>query len=89
MRLIVITLFLIASSSAFAWDGYDYEKGAFVEIDKGNLVRSGHEIEIYDYSTGEYKNVEVESINKHGRTVEVDVYDSDSGEYRTLEMDGQ
>ncbi len=83
----IITLFLIVSSSAFTWNGYDYEKGAYVEIDKGNLVRSGHDIETYDYSTGEYKDVEVESVHDSGSTVEVEVYDYNTGEHRTLEMD--
>ncbi len=89
MKLILISLFLILiiSQPTFAWDGYDYEKGSYVEIDKGNLVRSGNNIEIYDDSTGEYKNVEVESVHDGGSTVEVEVYDSETGESRTLEMD--
>ena len=81
------TFSVLMSSTAFAWDGYDYEKGAYVEIDKGNLVRSGNDIEIYDYDTGEYKDVEVQDIYDSGSTVEVEVYDYDTGEYRTLEMD--
>lgn len=82
-HLTLVALFL--SSSAFAWQGYDYERGAFIEIEKGNLVRPGREIEIYDYDKG-YINVEVESIYRRGRTVEVEVYDYNSGETRTLEM---
>lgn len=70
-----------------AWSGYDYEKGDFVEIDKGNLVRSGNDIEFYDYSDGSYHNADVESIYRSGSTVDVEVYDQDNGEYRTLEMD--
>lgn len=73
--------------TATAWDGYDYDKGSYVEIGKGNLVRPGQDIEIYDYGTGEYKDVEVQSIHKSGSGTEVEVYDSDTGEYRTLEMD--
>ncbi len=73
--------------SALAWDGYDYGNGSFVEIEKGNLVRSGEDIQIFDYSAGEYKNVTVESIDGHGSNVEVNVIDPESGEYRTLEMD--
>ena len=70
-----------------AWDGYDWEAGSFVEIEDGNLVREGEEIEYYDYGTGEYKNVEVESIESTGGSVEIEVYDYESGEYKTLEMD--
>jgi hypothetical protein len=74
---------------AFAWDGYDYDKDTFIEIDKGNLVRPGRDIEIFDYNSGQYKDVEVQSIQSHGSNTEVEIYDHDSGEYRTLEMDSE
>ena len=35
----------------------------------------GRDIEIYDYSTGTYSDVEVQSINRYGRTVEIEVFD--------------
>ena len=81
---ILVVLFI---SNANAWDGYDYEKGAYVEIEEGNLVREGATIEIYDYNDGEYKDVEVESVEKFGSTVEVEVYDTESDEHRILEME--
>lgn len=81
--LILILVLLMPANFLFAWDGYDYEKGAYIEIEKGNLVRSGEDIEIYDYSDGTYKDVEVESVDSD----EVEVYDSDTGEYRTFEME--
>jgi len=87
MRSLCILFVVLFSSSAIAWDGYDYDKGSYVEIDKGNLVREGEDIEIYDYGTGEYKNVEVQSITGSGYGAEVEVYDYDTGEYRTLDMD--
>lgn len=76
-----------AGASAFAWDGYDYENGASVEIQKGNLVRPGRDIEIYDYNKGEYREVTVESIRRVGRSVEIEVTDNETGETRTLDMD--
>ena len=81
--LIILTLFV--SFPAIAWDGYDYDTGNYIEIHKGNLVRSGRSIEIYE--EGDYKEVEVEDINRYGNSVEVEVYDYDTGEYRTFEMD--
>ena len=74
-------------SSVLAWDGYDYEAGQYVEIETGNLVRSGNDIEVYDYGDGQYHNVEIQDITRYGNTVEVEVYDYDTGEYRTFEMD--
>lgn len=76
------------SLTASAWDGYDYDSSSYIEIDKGNLVRSGEEIEYYDSDDGDYKYADVESITRYGNAVEVEVYDHDTGEYRTFEMDG-
>ena len=88
MKIFLMIVFItFISMPASTWEGYDYEKGSYVEIEKGNLVRTGEEIEIYDYDEGEYKNVEVEDINRYGSTVEVEVYDYETGESRTLEME--
>jgi hypothetical protein len=73
--------------SAFAWDGYDYERGVYVEIAKGNLVRPGRTIEVYDYGEGRYKDYDVESVRKSGANIEIVVTDSETGEERTFEMD--
>jgi hypothetical protein len=80
---------LLLPLSAWAWDGYDYESGTSVEIDKGNLVRRGKEIEFYDYNAGEYRTGEIESIRRSGRSVEVEVLDNETGEIRTFDMDGR
>jgi hypothetical protein len=72
---------------AFGWDGTDASMGGSVEIGKGNLVREGLDIEIYDYDSGGYRDVTVEDINRSGSGVEIEVYDNESGEYRTFEME--
>lgn len=89
IKFIFLIVFIVMSiaCTCFAWDGYDYSNGTFVEIESGNLVRSGNEIEVFDYSTGQYHDVTVDSIERYGSTVEVEVYDYSTGEYRTLEMD--
>ena len=86
-KVIVIFIIAISLSTAIAWDGYDYDKGSYIEIERGNLVRSGKEIELYDYGSGEYRYGDVESINRYGSTVEIEIYDHSSGEYRTFEME--
>lgn len=79
---------ILVAAACFAWDGFDWEKGGYVEIEKNNLVRSGKDIEIYDYNDGKYKDVEVLSINRmYGGKVELEVYDYEDGKERTLEMD--
>lgn len=76
-------LLILFSFPAFAWEGYDYESGSYIEIEDGNLVRLGNGIEVYDYDTGEYHNVEVQSVDSD----EVEVYDYETGEYRIFGME--
>lgn len=87
MKNLYLIVLLLVPTSGFAWNGYDYEKGSYVEIEKGNLVRQGKDIEVYDYSTGQYNDVEVQAIRGYGSSTELDVYNYNSGEYRTLYMD--
>ncbi len=86
-RISFIIFFLLISSHATAWDGYDYDSGNNVEIEKGDLVRPDEENKYYDYGSGEYRYGDVESINSNGSFVEVEVYDQESGEYRIFEME--
>ena len=84
--LIMIAVFLM-SPDVQAWDGYDFNKGSYVEIAEGNLVRSGNEIEFYDYASDENRSGEVESVTGYGSSLVVVIYDNNSGEYRALDMD--
>ncbi len=87
MRQILAIGLLMIATTGFSWDGYDYDKGTYITIEKENIVEPGEEIEYYDYESGEYKHGDVESIDNYGSSVEVEIYDSDAGEYRTFEMD--
>lgn len=87
IRNVLFAIAFLCGSPALAWDGVDTNTGDSVEIGKGNLVRRGQTIEIYDYGSGEYKDVEVESIDRGIGSVEVEVYDPETGEYRTFEME--
>lgn len=66
---------LILPTFFYAWDGYDFENSSHVEIVKENLVHLGWDIEMYGYGTGEYKDVEVQSIRGSRSVAEVEVYD--------------
>ena len=85
-KTLLLSSLLCISSISSAWDGYDYNSGTYIEIDRGNLVREGSDIEYFDYGTG-YQYGEVTNIDSYGSSVEVEVYDYNSGEYRTFEMD--
>lgn len=87
MKVLLIVAIIMLPISVYSWDGVESETGDTIEIESGNLVREGENIEVYDYSTGEYKDVEVESIQDYGGTVEIEIQDNDTGETTTLEMD--
>jgi len=77
---------LLGSIPAFAWDGTNSNTGSSVEIERGQLVRSGRTIEVYDSTEG-YKEYDVDSIRRSGRTVEIEATDPATGESATLEID--
>ena len=87
LNFLIFLMSVAGMSVADDWNGYDWERGSYVDIQDGSLVRPGNDIEIYDWSSGEYRDVEVESINSYGGGTEVEVYDWESGEYQTLDMD--
>jgi hypothetical protein len=87
MKLICAVFLFLVSSAALAWDGYDADSGADVEIEKGNLVRRGQAIEFYDHDAGEYRSGSVDSIRSYGSHVEVEITDDENGESRTFEME--
>lgn len=86
-KIFYILYFACIFSTGYAWDGYDYDSGSYIEIEKGNLVREGVDIEYYDYGSGEYRYGTVESINGERRSVELEIYDYESGEYRIFDME--
>lgn len=73
---------IINFSLCHAWDGYNWETNMDIKIEKGLLVRSGLDIEVYHWNTGEYHNEEVLSITSG----EVETYDNDTSEYNVYEM---
>lgn len=55
MRFII--LIFLASLYALSWDGYSYEKGAYIDIETYDHKGVGEgPVEYYDYSDGEYKS---------------------------------
>lgn len=87
MKNFTLLIALLLPFSANAWEGYDRESGTYIEIEKGNLVRAGRDIDFYDNDSGEYRSGEVQSIRRYGSTVEVEIEDSETGETRTFDME--
>ena len=82
----IILILVIYSVPVKAWDGYDWDKGVYIEIEEGELVRDGETIDFYDYSSG-YRTLDIDSIEEHGNIVEIEGTDQETGETRIFEMD--
>lgn len=79
---------VLLTSACLAWSGYDWDNDSYVDIEKGNKVRAGREIEIYDYKDGRYKDVEVQRVrDRYNGKTELEIYDPSDNSFRTLEMD--
>ena len=85
--IVLASIAAVLNTTLADWSGYDYNSGSYVDITSGSLVREGNDIEIYDWGSSEYKDVEVQSISSYGSGTEVEIYDYDTGEYRTIDMD--
>lgn len=86
VKLYILT-FILYPFNVYGWSGYDWNNGSFIEIEKGELVKEGEDIEIFDYGEGEYKNIEVDSMDKYGNHIEIEGEDIETGEIRTFDMD--
>lgn len=85
----LILTILVAPMKVFAWDGWDYESGTAVEIDKGNLVRDGETIDFFDYGSGEYRTGTVENISLDGSSIQLEITDDETTETRTFDMESE
>lgn len=87
VRPAILLIWLASASGAAAWDGTHSETGNTIEIEKGQTVRSGREIEFFDYGTGGYRTMDVDSVRRSGSSVEIEGTDA-NGNSVTLDMDG-
>jgi len=79
-------LLVAVAVPALAWDGTD-ENGNSVEIDSDNLVRTGNDIEYYNYADGNYHEATVDGIYRVGSEVVIDVTDDGTGYSHELTME--
>lgn len=80
-------LALFAALPAYAdIEGYDWNTSNYVEID-ATSISEGDTVTMYDYDTGDYHDISVESVDRYGLSVEAEVYDYTTSEYRTLDLE--
>jgi len=79
----VFSVLVFCPAHLWAWDGYDYDTGSYIEME--HPANPGADVEIYDYDDDTWHDVTVISINNHGMVIEV--FDHDTDDYRTFEME--
>ena len=82
-RILIVFAMYSIPCCLFGWDGYDYNAGEYVEIEKDNLVRQYKDIEVYHWGDGEYHDEEVQGFEGD----ELETYDYNTGEYNYYEME--
>lgn len=85
--LLAVVTASITLTRALAWDGTNTTTGSSIEIERGQLGRPARTIEVYDSERG-YKEYDVDSIRRYGRSVEIEATDTETGESTTPEMEG-
>ena len=96
-RIPVIGLICLAAAlmialplSGFAWDGFDYETGNYIEIDDADIpvIAPGALMQIFDNEDSEYHPVEIIAVENASGETGIEVFDHDMNEFRTFEMEG-
>ncbi len=86
MKKLIVIFILLICSQVFASGGYDLNSKARIDVEPSPFAINGSEVEIYNYSTGEYSYAEVDTIYDNGDSSQLGVYDYDSGKYKTIEV---
>lgn len=81
--------FLFFTTNVFAWSGFDNDNNATIDISEGNLVREGLTITIFDWSTDDYRDVEVINLESSFNGTRLEVFDKETGQKRVFEMEAE
>lgn len=78
---------LLTAGTALAWDGFDAETSALVEILPEQVPVKGDTIDVRNYDTDTTETCLVESVLRNKRTIEVVVRTPQGNKRRTLVME--
>lgn len=78
---------LCTAGNALAWDGFDAESSALVEITPEQVPAKGDTIDVRNYDTDSTETCLVESVLRNKRTIEIVVRTPEGTKRRTLVME--
>ena len=84
---LVLFFFLVSAPFARAWDGFDAETAAFIEVEPARVPSGGDTITVSYYKSDIRKTCLVEEVRHNLRTLELVVRCPAPDAIRTLVMD--
>lgn len=87
-HILALALLCLLPATALAWDGFDADTTALVEVTPAEMPKAGQTIEIRDYDTDETNGYTVESVKRNVRTVEISVRNTATNSKRVVVMEG-
>lgn len=78
---------LLPTGTALAWDGFDAETSALVEILPEQVPAKGDTVDVRNYDTDTTETCLVEGVLRNKRTIEVIVRTPEGSKRRTLVME--
>lgn len=83
----VLVASVCTAGNALAWDGFDAESSALVEITPEQVPAKGDTIDVRNYDTDSTETCLVESVLRNKRTIEIVVRTPEGTKRRTLVME--
>ena len=84
-KLIILAILnLVISNSVFAWSGYNWDTGSWIDVETYNHEGRGEgEVEYYDYKSGTYRFGYLDMYSGGSGSL----YDYETGEIYSVDMD--
>ena len=86
VTLFLLVILFVSNTVSAGTEGYEYYKtNNYVEFDS-DCFSGGDELYMYDYQTGNYHAIEVQSVWCNDSGCEIEIYDYEFSEFRYVEL---
>jgi hypothetical protein len=82
----IFAVFFLISNPSLAWNGYDYDNKAEIEIGPGNLMREGLTFQFYDMKNDSYHTAKVISMDSSAGGTRIQLQDLETKKERVFMM---
>lgn len=82
----IFAVFFLTSNPSLAWNGYDYDSKAEIEIGPGNLMREGLTFQFYDIKNDSYHTGKILLMDSMPGGTRIQLQDMDTKKERVFMM---